>query len=59
MSLQEHEKILLSICFALFVANNAKKIISSRKKCGLFRSVFKKSIPNNTSPTFTEMGGVA
>ena len=34
------------------------KIISSRKKCGLLSSVFKKIIPNNTTPTFTEMGGV-
>ena len=33
-------------------------IISSRKKCGLFRSVFKKIIPNNTTPTFQEVGGV-
>ena len=28
------------------------EIISSRKKCGLFNSVFKKLIPNNTTPTF-------
>ena len=34
------------------------KIISSRKKCGLFSSVFKKIIPNNTIPTFQEVGGV-
>ena len=34
------------------------KIISSRKKCGLFSSVFKKIIPNNTTPTFQEVGGV-
>ena len=34
------------------------KIISSRKKCGLFSSVFKKIIPNNTTPNFQEMGGV-
>ena len=33
-------------------------IISSYKKCGLFSSVFKKIIPNNTTPTFTEVGGV-
>ena len=58
MSLQEHEKYLLRICFALFVKNNAKKFISSRKKCGLFSSVFKKMIPNNTTPTFQEVGGV-
>ena len=35
------------------------KIISSRKKRGLFSSVFKKIIPNNTTPTFQEVGGVA
>ena len=34
------------------------KIISPRKKCGLYSSVFKKNIPNNTTPTFTEVGGV-
>ena len=34
------------------------KIISSRKMCGLFSSVFKKIIPNNTTPTFQEVGGV-
>ena len=58
MSLQEHDKCLLSICFALFAANIAKKIISLRKKCGFFSSVFKKIIPNNTNPTFQEVGGV-
>ena len=58
MSPQEHEKCLLSISFALFVANNAKKIISSRKNCVLFGYVFKKIIPNDTSPTFLEVGGV-
>ena len=34
------------------------KIISSRKKCGLFSSDFKKIIPNNTTLTFQEVGGV-
>ena len=34
------------------------KIISSRKKCGLFSSVFKKIIHNNTALTFQEVGGV-
>ena len=33
-------------------------IILSRKNCGLFSSVFKKIIPNNTTPTFLEVGGV-
>ena len=34
------------------------KIISSRKKCGLFSFVFKKIIPNNTTHTFPEVAGV-
>ena len=34
------------------------KIISSRKKCVLFSSVFKKIIPNNTTTIFQEVGGV-
>ena len=34
------------------------KIISSRKKCGLFSSVFMKIIPDNTTPTFQEVGWV-
>ena len=57
MSLQGHEKSLLSICFALFIAN-CIKIISSRKMCGFISSVFKKIISNNTTPTFQEVGGV-
>ena len=44
--------------FALFVAK-CIKIISSRKKCGLCCSVFKKVIPYNTTLTFQEVGGVA
>ena len=32
MSLQEHEKFLLSICFALFVSNNAYKSIRHAKR---------------------------
>ena len=35
-----------------------QKIISSRKNCGLFSSVFIKDIPNSTTPTFLEVGGV-
>ena len=34
------------------------KVISSRKNSGLSRSVFKKTIPNNTTPTFQEVDGV-
>ena len=35
------------------------KIISSRKKCRLFCSVFQKIIPNNTTPSFQGVGGVS
>ena len=35
-----------------------QKNISSHKSCGLFSSVFKNIIPINTTPTFTEVGGV-
>ena len=34
------------------------KIISSRKMCGFSSSVFKKIIPNYTTPTFQKVGGV-
>ena len=34
------------------------EIISPHKKCGLFSSVFKNIITNNTTPTFQEVGGV-
>ena len=34
------------------------KNISSSKKCGLLSSVFKKTIPNNTTPSFQEVGRV-
>ena len=34
------------------------KIISLRKKCGVFSSVSKKIIPYITTPTFPEVGGV-
>ena len=44
------------ICF--ICSEQCIKIISSRKKCGLFSSVFKTNIPYNTTPTFTEVGGV-
>ena len=33
-------------------------IISSLKMCGFICSVLKKIIPNNTTPTFQEVGGV-
>ena len=57
MSLQEHEKCLLSICFALFVANNAYKSFRRAKSVACF-VLIKKLIPNNTTPTFQEVGRV-
>ena len=42
----------------LYLLQTMHKIISSRKNCGLFSSVFKKIIPYNTTPTFQEVGGV-
>ena len=32
--------------------------MSSRVKCGLFSSEFKKFFPNKTTPTFQEVDGV-
>ena len=43
-------------CF--IYSQQCTKIISSRKMCGFICSVFKKIIPNNTTPTFQEVGGV-
>ena len=42
----------------LFYSQQYITIISSRKMCGFISSVLKKTIPNNTSPTFQEVGGV-
>ena len=44
--------------FCFFCSEQCIKIISSRKKCGLFNSVIKKTNPNNTTPTFQEVDGV-
>ena len=40
--------------FCFYCSEQCIKIIL----CGLFSSVFKKIIPNNTTPKFQEMGGV-
>ena len=46
-------------CMFCFICSEQYiKIISSRKKCGLFSSEFKKLIPYNTTPAFQEVGGV-
>ena len=48
--------------FCFICSEQCKKIISSRKMCSLFSSVFKKIIHNNITPTFQrafqEVGGV-
>ena len=44
--------------FYFICSEQCIKIISSRKMFGLFSSLFKKSIPDNTTPTFQEVGGV-
>ena len=44
------------ICY--FYDQQCITIISSRKMCGFISSVFKKIIPNITTPTFQEVGGV-
>ena len=44
--------------FCFIYGEQCIKIISWRKKCGLFGSVFRKIIPNHTTPTFQEVGWV-
>ena len=44
--------------FCFICSEQGITIISSRKKCSLFSSVFKKNNPNKTTPTFQEVGGV-
>ena len=51
-------KMPIEFMFCFICSKQCIKIISSRKKCGLLSSVFKKIIPNNTTPTFQEVGGV-
>ena len=45
--------------FCFICKEQCIKIISSRNKCGLFSSAFRKIIPYNNTPTFQEVGGVA
>ena len=44
------------ICF--IYSQQCITIISSLKMCGFISSIFNKIIPNNTTPTFQEEGGV-
>ena len=52
-------KMPIEYLFCSLCSEQCIQIISSRKKCSLFTSVFQKSIPNNTTPTFQEVGGVS
>ena len=45
--------------FCFIYSQQCTLIISSHKMGGFFSPVFKKNIPNNTTPTFQEVGGVA
>ena len=51
-------KLPIECVFCFICSEQCIKIISSRIKCGLCSSVFKKVIPNNTIHTFQEVGGV-
>ena len=44
--------------FCFICSKKCIKIISSREKCGLLSSVFKKIIPYNTNPSFQVVGWV-
>ena len=44
--------------FCFICSKRCIKIILLCKKRGFVSSVFKKIIPNNTTPTFQEVGGV-
>ena len=51
-------KMYIEYMFCFISSEQCIKIISSRKKCSWFSSVFKKILPNNTTPTFQEVDGV-
>ena len=51
-------KLPIEYMFCFICSEQFITIISSRKKVGLLSSVFKKIIPNNTTPSFQEVGGV-
>ena len=42
--------------FCFICSEQCIKIISLRQNCGLFSSVFKKIIPDNTTPTCSRSG---
>ena len=44
--------------FCFICSEQCIKLISTRKKCGVFSSGIKKVIPNSITPTSQEVGGV-
>ena len=51
-------KMPIEYMFCFICSEQCIKIISLRKKYSLFSSASKKVIPNNTTPTFQEVGEV-
>ena len=51
-------KMSIEYMFCFICSEQCIQIISSRKKCGLFSSVFKKINFYNTTPSFQKVGGV-
>ena len=51
-------KMAFEYVFCFICSEQCIRIISSRKKCGMFSFVFVKIISNYTIPTFQEVGGV-
>ena len=54
----EARKMPIEHIFCFICSEQCIRIISSLKKCSLVRSLFKKIIPNNTTLTYQEVGGV-
>ena len=48
----------IEFMFCFICSEQCIKINSSRKKCGLFSSVFNTIYPYKTTPTFQEVSGV-
>ena len=51
------QECLLSM-FCFICSEQCIRIISSHKKYALFSVVFKKSVPNSTTPTFQEVASI-
>ena len=54
----EARKKSIEYMFCFIYSQQCIEIILSRNMCGFISSVFKNSIPYNTTPTFQEVGGV-